>query len=242
VLDATGAAHDVVAAIEALAMPAALAGDWAGFVDLVRGLRTASAWPAEAERAIRWYEPHLARLYDDAGARAADLAQLCAIAGTYPTRERFLSELALDPPDATSAEAGPPLRDDDYLILSTIHSAKGQEWTLVQVLNVVDGCIPSDMATGTTEAIEEERRLLYVAMTRAKDELDLLVPQRFFVHPQSSLGDRHVYASRSRFLPSRLEGLFEICSWPAAGQVAAAGVPRALPPVDVAARLRSLWK
>ncbi len=75
-----------------------------------------------------------------------------------------------------------PLLDEDYLILSTIHSAKGQEWTSVFVLNVVDGCIPSDLATGSAAEIEEERRLLYVAMTRAKDDLDLMVPQRFYTH------------------------------------------------------------
>ena len=100
--------------------------------------------------------------------RQADLAQLAQIASTYASRERFLTELTLDPPDATSAEAGVPLLDEDYLILSTIHSAKGQEWTSVFVLNAVDGCIPSDLATGSTAEIEEERRLLYVAMTRAK--------------------------------------------------------------------------
>ena len=96
-----------------------------------------------------------------------------------------------------------PLLDEDYLILSTIHSAKGQEWKSVFVLNVVDGCIPSDLGTGTTAEIEEERRLLYVAMTRAKDELHLIVPQRFFTHQQSRNGDRHVYASRTRFIPER---------------------------------------
>ena len=101
-----------------------------------------------------------------------------------------MSELTLDPPDATSDEAGPPLRDEDYLILSTIHSAKGQEWRSVFVLNCVDGCIPSDLATGSSEEIEEERRLLYVAMTRARDELTLIVPQRFYVHGQPKNGDR----------------------------------------------------
>jgi hypothetical protein len=110
----------------------------------------------------------------------ADLIQLEQIASGYPTRERFLTELTLDPPDATSDQAGVPLLDEDYLILSTIHSAKGQEWKSVFVLNVVDGCIPSDLGTGTAAEIEEERRLLYVAMTRAKDDLHLIVPQRFF--------------------------------------------------------------
>ena len=143
----------------------------------------------------------------------------------YPSRERFLTELTLDPPDATSDEAGVPLQDEDYLILSTIHSAKGQEWKSVFVLNVVDGCIPSDLGTGTTAEIEEERRLLYVAMTRAKDDLHLVVPQRFFTHGQNAHGDRHVYASRTRFIPSALLKHFEAASWP----VAAPGSARARP-------------
>ena len=108
--------------------------------------------------------------------------------------------------------------DDDYLILSTIHSAKGQEWKAVHVLNVVDGCIPSDMATGSSEEIEEERRLLYVAMTRAKEDLDLISPQRFFVRQQSAYGDRHVYALRSRFIPDALTELFDSCASPVVTQ------------------------
>ena len=118
--------------------------------------------------------------------RCADLIQLEQIAGGYPSRQRFLTELTLDPPDATSDQAGVPLLDEDYLILSTIHSAKGQEWKSVFVLNVVDGCIPSDLSAGTTAEIEEERRLLYVAMTRAKDDLHLVLPQRFFAHQQNA--------------------------------------------------------
>ena len=105
--------------------------------------------------------------------RRADLLQLEQIAGGDPSRQRFLTELTLDPPDATSDQAGGPLLDEDYLILSTIHSAKGQEWKSVFVLDVVDGRIPSDLSAGTTAEIEEERRLLYVAMTRAKDDLHL---------------------------------------------------------------------
>jgi len=136
--------------------------------------------------------------------RQSDLLQLEQIAAGYPSRERFLTELTLDPPDATSDQAGMPLLDEDYLILSTIHSAKGQEWKSVFVLNVVDGCIPSDLGAGTTAEIEEERRLLYVAMTRAKDSLHLIVPQRFFAQGQNSQGDRHVYASRTRFIPATL--------------------------------------
>src|ERR1700730_13494831 len=106
-----------------------------------------------------------------------------------------------DPPDATSGHARGSTLDEDYTILSTIHSAKGQEWRIVRLLNVVDGCIPSDMATRTDDEIEEERRLLYVAMTRAKDELDLVVPQRFYTYQQSKTGDRHVYSCRIRLIP-----------------------------------------
>jgi DNA helicase-2/ATP-dependent DNA helicase PcrA len=89
----------------------------------------------------------------------------------HASRERFVTELTLDPPEASSDEAGPPHRDEDYLVLSTIHSAKGQEWNAVHILNVVDGCMPADMATGHAAETEEERRLLYVAMTRARDRL-----------------------------------------------------------------------
>src|SRR5204863_360734 len=140
----------------------------------------------------QWYQPHLEQRYPDAAVRAGDLEQLQRIAGGYGSRAHFLTDLTLDPPSATSDEAGPPRLDEDYLILSTIHSAKGQEWRCVFVLNVVDGCIPSDMATGSAEEIEEERRLLYVAMTRAKDQLLLLLPQRFYVHSQARRGDRQL--------------------------------------------------
>src|SRR6201999_2755031 len=137
------------------------------------------------------------------------LCELVRYPGTYRSRERFLTELTPDPPDATSDEAGAPLLDEDYLILSTIHSAKGQEWTSVFVLNAVDGCIPSDLGTGSHDEIEEERRLLYVAMTRAKDELTLVIPQRFYTYQQSRTGDRHLYAMRTRFIPPGILKRFE---------------------------------
>jgi ATP-dependent DNA helicase UvrD/PcrA len=172
--------------------------------------------------------------------RTADLQQLEQIASGYASRERFLTELTLDPPDATSDQAGVPLRDEDYLILSTIHSAKGMEWTSVHVLNVVDGCMPSDLGAGTSAELEEERRLLYVAMTRAKDELHLMVPQRFFVHGQPVRGDRHVYASRTRFIPEALLPLFERTFWPRVE--AAARMPGQGPRIDIAAKMRERWR
>ena len=173
--------------------------------------------------------------------RQADLLQLEQIAAGYSSREQFLTELTLDPPDASSDQAGVPLRDEDYLILSTIHSAKGQEWRSVFVLNCVDGCIPSDLATGSSEEIEEERRLLYVAMTRAKDELALIVPQRFYAHGQPKNGDRSVYAARTRFLPAPLLKHFDHQTWPLSGTEP----PRATgdsPRVNLAARMREMWR
>src|SRR4029077_3438156 len=128
-------------------------------------------------------------------------------------------------PDATSDQAGVPLLDEDYLILSTIHSAKGQEWTSVYVLNTVDGCLPSDLSTSSSAEIEEERRLLYVAMTRAKDHLHLMIPQRFYTHGQRSTGDRRVYAQRTRLNPNGGTKPFANCSWRTARRCAPCGPP-----------------
>jgi DNA helicase-2/ATP-dependent DNA helicase PcrA len=217
--------------------------EWTGFVGAIVSLYSSGAgWPADIANARQWYEPHLERMHEDATARRADLLQLEQIASGYPSRERFLTELTLDPPDATSNEAGPPLQDEDYLILSTIHSAKGQEWKSVFVLNVVDGCIPSDLGTGTTAEIEEERRLLYVAMTRAKDDLHLMVPQRFFTHGQANNGDRHVYAARTRFIPNALLKHFETTAWPQVAPDATARGPVPGPRINVGAKMREMWR
>jgi len=237
-------ASEVVDPLEALCtMPAPprAGGGWADFVATVGNLRYLE-WPSDLERARLWYEPHLDRIHEDADVRRADLVQLEQIASGYPSRERFLTELTLDPPDATSDQAGVPLLDEDYLILSTIHSAKGQEWKSVYVLNVVDGCMPSDLGTGTSAGLEEERRLLYVAMTRAKDDLNLVMPQRFFTHGQRSQGDRHVYASRTRFIPEKLLGLFERTNWPLASPGLAARGPSQGPRIDIGARVRGMWR
>jgi DNA helicase-2/ATP-dependent DNA helicase PcrA len=239
---AAAAADDGFAAMSALTLPQRARAGFAAFADLMRRLAARAApWPGELADAVAWLGPLLETRYDDAFVRIGDLEALERIASSFATRERFLSELTLDPPDATSDEAGPPLRDEDYLILSTIHSAKGQEWRSVFVLNCVDGCIPSDLATGSADEIEEERRLLYVAMTRARDDLALVVPQRFYVHGQPKNGDRSVYASRTRFIPAPLLKHFDRETWPAAGaapQRAASEGPR----VDLAERMRSMWR
>ena len=216
--------------------------DWFAFVDLLSSLRKAKGgWPSEIGLARAWYEPHLDRIHEDADTRRADLIQLEQIASGYPSRERFLTELTLDPPDATSNQAGVPLLDEDYLILSTIHSAKGQEWRAVFMLNVVDGCIPSDLGIGTAAEVEEERRLLYVGMTRARDNLTLITPQRFFTHGQHASGDRHVYVARSRFIPATLLQFFEVTSWPKVSAPIGERSARQIR-IDVGARMRTMWK
>lgn len=216
--------------------------DWEGFVSLISDLKAGSVgWPAELERARLWYEPLMENAYDDAAVRALDLQQLTQIASGYPSRERFLTELTLDPPDATSDQAGPPMLDEDYLILSTIHSAKGQEWRSVHVLNVVDGCIPSDLGTGSTHELEEERRLLYVAMTRARDQLHLVVPQRFYPHQQRPNGDRHVYAQRTRFISKPMLQHFNDIYWPPMPPVGETTPARPGAAFNVAAQMRGMW-
>jgi DNA helicase-2/ATP-dependent DNA helicase PcrA len=141
----------------------------------------------------------LDRLYDDADARLGDLEHLASLASEYETRSRFLTDIVLDPPASTSAYADSPHLDDDYLILSTIHSAKGGEWRAVTVIHAADGNMPSDMALTEPGGLEEERRLMYVALTRAKDHLAVTVPQRFYHHRFSGNG-AHSYALPSRFL------------------------------------------
>jgi DNA helicase II / ATP-dependent DNA helicase PcrA len=223
--------------------PAASAEDWPAFADTLKLVHSdAAGWPAEFDLACRWYGPHLEKRFEDAKIREADLLQLAQIASTYPSRQRFLTELTLDPPSATSDEAGAPMLDEDYLILSTIHSAKGQEWKSVFVLNCVDGCIPSDLAAGSTLEIEEERRLLYVAMTRARDHLHMIVPQRFFAHQQRGNGDRHMYAARTRFIPSAIIGHFEKCAWPPPAQESGETPKPATKTVDIGAGLKRMWR
>jgi DNA helicase-2/ATP-dependent DNA helicase PcrA len=222
--------------------PPAAALPWSALTGLIEHLRGAEArWPDDLARVVAWIRPHLERLYADARVRLADLEQLQRIAAGHRSRERFVTELTLDPPEASSDEAGPPHRDEDYLILSTIHSAKGQEWNAVHILNVVDGCLPADLATGSAVEVEEERRLLYVAMTRARDELSLWVPQRFHLTQQRALGDRHLYALRSRFVPEALLPHFEtVDPAPAADDRGFEAGPLA-PLLDLGAALRAAW-
>ena len=222
--------------------PSAATLAWPDFCRLLGDLQHgAIAWTGQIGAVRAWYLPQLERLYDYPAARAGDLEQLEQIALGHPSRERFLSELTLDPPDASGANAGPPQLDEDYLILSTIHSAKGQEWRAVYVLNLIDGCIPSDMATAKPAQIEEERRLLYVAMTRAKDHLYLLQPLKFFRMQQHRFGDGHIFAPHSRFLSDDILPLFTRTVAPVTVPAGDTPLPQAAVSVDIGARLRAMW-
>jgi DNA helicase-2/ATP-dependent DNA helicase PcrA len=210
-LDHAGPPDHVVARLRAEPPPlASRAGEaLAGLADAlvdVGSSAMAAVTPAEkVARLRRWLDPLVAARHGDADARLADLDQLTAAAGAAPTLERFLVDLALDPPVSTGDLAGPPHLDDDWITISTIHSAKGLEWDVVHVIHAADGNIPSDMATGNAEEIEEERRLLYVALTRARDHAHVYFPLRYHIRKRAH-DDLHSYAQLSRFLtPAVLE-------------------------------------
>ncbi len=189
-------------------VPLAARDELGGLVDALADCSSGPPVAVQLERIRGWYAPICARIHGDAALRLSDLQQLEVVAGAAPDRRRFLDDLVLDPPASTSDLAGPPLLDEDWLVLSTIHSAKGLEWERVHVLHCTDGHIPSDMATGNDAEIAEERRLLYVALTRAKRGLDVYAPLRYH-HDRLGMGDRHSWGQLSRFLTGAARPLLE---------------------------------
>ena len=160
-----------------------------------------------AERLRDALAPLIESRYPDGALRLADLEQLVAAAREHRGELRnFVGELVLDPPQSSADLARPPHLDEDYLVLSTIHSAKGLEWHAVHVIALYDGNVPADMACGSDDAIDEERRLLYVAMTRARRALHLYVPVRYYHRPKGR-EDNHGYGKPSRFLTDDVQQL-----------------------------------
>ena len=212
--------------------------------------RTLLSPASQVERVRRFYQPICDGLYDNATVRLRDLEQLELIAGRYKSAQQFITDLTLDPPTSTQDLAGPPLLDEDYLILSTIHSAKGCEWDVVNIIHAADGMIPSDMSTGNPDEIEEERRLLYVAMTRARNTLNIFFPLRYY-RVGRGLTDQHSYAQLTRFIPATSAHLFERIGAPGVTAPGAPGNAEGTPGGDITAApgttesidtmLKNLW-
>jgi DNA helicase-2/ATP-dependent DNA helicase PcrA len=185
---------------------------WTPFVEMMSALSApdarAGTISSQVHRVRQFYAPILERRHDRPQIRLRDLEQLEIVAGRFEDRTTFLADLTLDPPSSTQDLAADPLLDEDYLILSTIHSAKGLEWDAVYVLHAADGNIPSDMATTSESEIEEERRLFYVALTRARNRLFVCYPQRYYFANRRR-GDEYGFAQRTRFLPDAVLELFQ---------------------------------
>ena len=199
---------------------------------------TAYGPAAQVEHIRKFYDPILDKIYDNPVVRRRDLEHLEQVASGYRSRSQFLADLMLDPPSSTSDLAGPPVKDEDWLVLSTIHSAKGCEWDVVFLIHAADGCLPSDMATGDAADIEEERRLAYVAMTRARDFLYVTWPLRYY-HRTRRFTDRHAYAQLSRFIEPDVLATLEPVNLAQGREEDAASAAAA--GSDIQARIRSRW-
>jgi DNA helicase-2/ATP-dependent DNA helicase PcrA len=173
------------------------------------GVESEASTGAQVEQLCAALAPLIRLRYPDGAIRVGDLDQLVAASRSAQDVRHFVSELVLDPPASSADLAGPPHLDEDYLVLSTVHSAKGLEWDAVHVIAVYDGNFPADMSTSTEEGVAEERRLLYVALTRARRRLHVYVPSRYYHRPHGN-DDAHGYGQPSRFLTDAVQSLFEV--------------------------------
>ncbi len=227
--------------IASFAPPPAARAQWSRFAGMIDDLCSGKAVsPAsQVERIRKFYDPLLEKLYENPKPRSRDLENLERIASGYKSRRSFLTDLQLDPPTSTSDIAGPPAKDEDWLVLSTIHSAKGCEWDAVYLIHAADGCLPSDMATGSAEEIEEELRLAYVAMTRARDFLYVTWPMRYYFKWYSHT-DKHSYAQLCRFFTNDVRAtLEEINLQQGTNEDSASGAEATH---DIRAKIRGMWE
>jgi len=223
--------------------PAAAKEFWLPMSRLFVQLRKMPATDVTAQMGLvrGFYAPLLEKEYENSEPRLRDLEMLEQMADRYADRRTMLTEAALDPPTSTQDLAGPPLLDEDFLILSTIHSAKGLEWDAVNVIHAADGCIPSDMSTGKPEQIEEERRLLYVALTRAKSWLYVHFPMRYYQAARGWRTDRFGMPQISRFLTGSAQAHFQATT-PIPDQRIDEAEDIAPPAHSLRRRSRSLWE
>ncbi|MFO0869222.1 MAG: ATP-dependent helicase [Pirellulales bacterium] len=242
-MDALREAGGRFAAWEGIRVPEECREAWRDLVRLLCRLTGPDAGEVsmQVEAARRFYQPLLEQRYDNAPARARDLEQLEQVATRFADRGALLAEITLDPPSSTQDLAGDPTLDDDFLILSTIHSAKGLEWDAVYVIHAADGNIPADLATRSSEEVEEERRLFYVALTRARTWLYVCHPLKYYQAQRGLRRDRHSLAQLTRFLPTDVVRLF--------AQRTAVEMPEAESAVapeekrqEVRQKLRILWQ
>ncbi len=189
-------------------LPAAARPSGDELVAALRAARKANGSGMQAERLRDALAPLITARYPDGPLRLIDLDQLVAAARESSDLGHFAAEIAIDPPQSSADLAGPPHLDEDYLVLSTIHSAKGLEWAAVHVLALYDGNFPACMSAGTSENVDEERRLLYVAVTRAQRRLHLHVPVRYYHRPRG-IDDAHGYGKPSRFLTAEVKATCE---------------------------------
>jgi DNA helicase-2/ATP-dependent DNA helicase PcrA len=219
--------------------PAAAAALFAPLVALYQELSSPSPLSVQIHRVRGYYQPLCEERYDNAPARLSDLEQLERVASGFSDRTTMLAELTLEPPHSTQELAGPPSLDDDYLVLSTIHSAKGLEFDAVYLIHAADGNMPSDLATGTPEEIDEELRLFYVAVSRARDHLTVAFPQRWYDRP-AGVGARHSFAQLTRFLPEHVRESFDEKA-PAVPTASEAMVPASGVAGDIRRQLLDFW-
>jgi DNA helicase-2/ATP-dependent DNA helicase PcrA len=218
------------------AAPPAVRAALATTLDGLSGARARPSPGALAEAVLAAIRPLVVARYAGAPARLADLERLVGAASTVTDMATWLAELTLDPPASSSDLAGPPDLDEDYLVISTIHSAKGLEWAVVHLLHVIDGIMPIDMALGSPEGLEEERRLFYVAITRARDELYLYAPLRMPHHRRGS-DDKHGLALLSRFVDDKVANYLDLADEPVERPLAEPGTVTA----RLAGELGALW-
>jgi DNA helicase-2/ATP-dependent DNA helicase PcrA len=226
-------------------VPTEAGGYWHKLIRLLVRLGEASDkdMPSQVRLVRDFYTPLLEECYDNSSARLRDLEQIEQLAGRFSSRSEMLADLTLDPPASTEDLAGDPMLDEDYLVLSTIHSAKGLEWDAVYVIHASDGNIPSDLATGKAEQIDEELRLFYVALTRAKRSLQVCFPLRYYHVARGGFSDRHSYAQLTRFISENVKPHFD-CRAAFGGLDEGEQGPKSSDPsvvAEVRRRARAMW-
>ena len=220
------------------AAPAASRGALSESLGALAEARSLRSPTRQAEGVLNGIRPLIVGRYADSVPRLRDLERLAAAASAVEHLGAWLAQLTLDAPTSTGDLAGSPTLDDDYVVISTIHSAKGLEWPIVYIPHVVDGMIPIDMALSSQDGLEEEQRLLYVAVTRARDELHLYAPLRMPHHGRAH-NDRHSFVPLSRFLDDRVTAALETSDEdPSNSPSTTAGTARS----SVAIDLDSLWR